>query len=105
MKENQAFSFSVTVEVRPDVNVDVHFKPSLSPVSTEATEKEVDQMMENFRNVDPQYTSLEEVRALQWGDSVKVEVKNARTNEKKTLNIDITKESTDPIAKNWQRLL
>ena len=98
LKENQAFSFSVTVEVRPDVNVDIDFKPSLSPVSIEVTEKEVDQMMENFRNVDPQYTSLEEVRALQWGDSAKVEIKNARTNEKKTLSIEITKELADPIG-------
>ena len=97
LKEGQAFSFFLTVEIMPEVDVDTNFTPSLSLAPIQVQSAEVNQVLENMRNVESQYQALEEKRAVQWGDSVKIEMRKVGTSKKKVLDIDMIKEAKDPV--------
>ena len=98
LEENKGFTFSAIFEIFPVVNVDKDFIPSLSEPSIQVEEKAINQSMEGMRITGAQLKPVEEKRAIQWGDFVRVEMQKTGTSQKKLFDIDITKEAKDPLT-------
>ncbi|MDE0518702.1 MAG: trigger factor, partial [Bdellovibrionales bacterium] len=93
--ENQGFGFSAVLEIQPKITIDKNFKVQISKFSSEVTEKEVNQSLENIRAASATFELITEDRDVNWGDIVELEIKELSGPigiEKKPL-LEIKKES------------
>ena len=74
IEANKAFTFFFTVEIEPEVDVDKHFKPSLSHVPIKVEEKEIDEIIKTGHQMATKYKTIEENRSVRMGDIVEVEI-------------------------------
>lgn len=73
-KENEDYTFTFTVEVKPEYELSSYDPIELELEPTEATESDIDEQIETFRNYYISFEPIEEKRGLEKDDIAKLEL-------------------------------
>lgn len=74
VKEGEDYTFTFTVEVKPEYELTSYDPPVLEFESSDATDEDIDKQIETFRNYYVTYEPIEEKRPLEQGDIAKLEM-------------------------------